>query len=113
MLFNYGLPEHDSEISSDDADANLIPQLVEKLAIPILHNHLTHCWDMLSTQETKYAVYAMNLVFRYVPLSSSALGDLVAVLRNRLADAVAELVVSFYSLDVFLDTSSLMVNGSI
>nr|GMD37771.1 transcriptional repressor ILP1 [Ipomoea batatas] len=93
LLFNYGLPEHDSEFSSDDADANLIPQLVEKLAIPILHNHLAHCWDMLSTRETKYAVSAINLVFRYVPLSSSALGDLVAVLRNRLADAVAKLVV--------------------
>ncbi|CAH9057077.1 unnamed protein product [Cuscuta epithymum] len=95
LLYNYGLPNVDSDIRSDeaDADANLIPQLVEKLAIPILHYHLEYCWDMLSTRETEYAVSAMKLVFGYVPLSSSALGNLVTVLRNRLADAVANLVV--------------------
>ncbi|VFQ67087.1 unnamed protein product [Cuscuta campestris] len=95
LLYNYGLPNGDGDISSDDADAdsNLIPQLVEKLAIPIIHYHLEYCWDILSTRETKYAVSSMKLVFGYVPFSSSALCNLVAVLRNRLADAVANLVV--------------------
>ncbi|KAM3328319.1 transcriptional repressor ILP1 [Capsicum galapagoense] len=93
-LFNYGLPpEGESEISADDNDANLIPQLVEKLAIPILHNQLANCWDMLSTSETVCAVSAMRLVLRYGPFSGSALSDLVAVLRDRLSDAVANLKV--------------------
>lgn len=93
-LFNYGLPpESESEITADDTDANLIPQLVEKLAIPILHNQLANCWDMLSTSETECAVSAMRLVLRYGPFSGSALSNLVAVLRDRLADAVANLKV--------------------
>ncbi|KAL2546356.1 GC-rich sequence DNA-binding factor-like protein [Forsythia ovata] len=94
LLFNYGLPDDESKIGpDDDADANLIPELVGKLAIPILHHQLAFCWDILSTRETKYAVSAMNLVFRYVDLSSSDLGKLVAVLRDRLTDAVANLMV--------------------
>lgn len=93
MLFSYGLPEDESEVSADDADVNLIPELVEKLAVPILHHQLEHCWDMLSTSETKYAVSATNLVFRYVSLSSSSLRKLVSLLRDRLIDAVANLMV--------------------
>ncbi|CAN4121906.1 unnamed protein product [Withania somnifera] len=93
-LFNYGLPpEGESEISADDTDANLIPQLVEKLAIPILHNQLANCWDMLSTSETACAVSAIRLVLRYGPFSGSAVSNLVAVLRDRLADAVSNLKV--------------------
>ncbi|KAK4423605.1 Transcriptional repressor ILP1 [Sesamum alatum] len=101
LLFNYGLPEDGNEISGEDteadADANLIPELVEKLAIPILHHQLAHCWDMFSTRETKYAVSAMNLIIRYVNLSSSALAELVTVLRDRLTKAVADLMVPTWS----------------
>lgn len=95
LLFNYGLPEDENGINGDDADtdANLVPQLVEKLAIPILHHQLAFCWDILSTRETKYAVSAMNLVIRYVDISSSALGKLVSVLRDRLTRAVTDLMV--------------------
>ncbi|KAL8549383.1 hypothetical protein ACS0TY_008278 [Phlomoides rotata] len=101
LLFNYGLPEDENEISGADAvadaDANLIPVLIEKLAIPILHHHLSSCWDILSTRETKYAVSAMNMVIDYVDLSSSALGELVAVLRDRLTKAVDDLMVPTWS----------------
>ncbi|KAK3041287.1 hypothetical protein RJ639_001389 [Escallonia herrerae] len=93
LLFTYGLPEDESTISQDDADANLVPALVEKVAVPILHHEIAHCWDTLSTRQTKFAVSATHLVFSYVPLSSKALGELVAVLRDRLADAVANLMV--------------------
>ncbi|KAK6133810.1 hypothetical protein DH2020_032521 [Rehmannia glutinosa] len=101
LLFNYGLPEDENEISeadaAADADANIIPELVEKLAIPILHHQLAYCWDILSTRETTYAVSAMNLVIRYVDLSSSALGDLITVLRDRLTKAVTDLMVPTWS----------------
>uniref|UniRef100_M1CXS2 Uncharacterized protein n=1 Tax=Solanum tuberosum TaxID=4113 RepID=M1CXS2_SOLTU len=46
---------------------------------------------MLSTSETECAVSAMRLVLRYGPFSGSALSNLVAVLRDRLADVVANL----------------------
>lgn len=91
LLFDYGLPQDGTE--SSDADANLVPDLVEKVAIRILHHEITHCWDMLSTTETKYAAVATDLVLRYVSHSSKALGELVTVLRERLADAVANLMV--------------------
>ncbi|KAH6805409.1 hypothetical protein C2S51_030240 [Perilla frutescens var. frutescens] len=98
LLFNYGVPEDDGMNGEDtDTDANLIPELVEKLAIPILHHQLAFCWDILSTRETRYAVSAMNLVIRYVDTSSSALGKLVAVLRDRLTNAVTDLMVPTWS----------------
>ncbi|KAG5570637.1 hypothetical protein H5410_060403, partial [Solanum commersonii] len=68
-----------------------LQKLVEKLAIPILHNQLANCWDMFSTSETKCVVSAMRLVLRYGPFSGSALSNLVAELRDRLADVVANL----------------------
>lgn len=100
LLFNYGLPEDENGKNGEDADgdANLIPQLVEKLALPILHHQLAFCWDILSTRETKCAVSATNLVVDYVDSSSSALGKLLAVLRDRLTKAVKDLVVMFFIL---------------
>ncbi|KAI8001116.1 Transcriptional repressor ILP1 [Camellia lanceoleosa] len=96
LLYNYGI-EDENDISPDDADANLVPQLVEKVAVPILHHEIAHCWDMLSTHETKNAVSATDLVVRYVPASSEALVELVAVLHDRLADAIAKLMVPTWS----------------
>ncbi|CAI9278141.1 unnamed protein product [Lactuca saligna] len=93
LLFNYGQPEEESKIDPDDADVNLVPDLIEKVAIPILQHEIGQCWDTLSTMETKNAVSATNLVFRYVPLSSKPVTDLVAVLRDRLSHAVADLMV--------------------
>lgn len=92
-MFDYGLPESGSDFNPGDADANLVPGLVEKIAIPILHHQIAHCWDMLSTRETKNAVSATNLVINYVPASSEALRELLAVIRTRLADAIDSLTV--------------------
>ncbi|XP_071739401.1 transcriptional repressor ILP1-like [Rutidosis leptorrhynchoides] len=82
-----------SKVNPNDADVNLVPDLVEKVAIPILRHEISHCWDVFSAKETKCAVFATNLVFRYVPVSSKAIIDLVSILCNRLSDAVANLVV--------------------
>jgi GC-rich sequence DNA-binding factor len=93
VLFNYGLPTDGSDFASEDTDANLVPELVEKVALPILHHEIVHCWDMLSTRETKNAVNATGLVTSYVPASSEALSDLLAAIRTCLAEAVANLMV--------------------
>ncbi|OVA19461.1 GC-rich sequence DNA-binding factor [Macleaya cordata] len=97
LLFDYGLTEHGSDFNPDDADANLVPGLVEKVALPILHHEIAHCWDMLSTRGTKNAVSATNLVINYVPASSEALRELLSVIHSRLADAVANLIVPTWS----------------
>ncbi|KAI3975093.1 hypothetical protein MKX01_031517 [Papaver californicum] len=97
LLFDYGLAEHGGDFNPDDADANLVPGLVEKVALPILHHDIAHCWDMLSTRGTKNAVSATNLVITYVPATSEALRDLLSAIHSRLADAVANLTVPTWS----------------
>lgn len=87
------MPKNGAEFDPDDADADLIPQLVEKVALPILHHEIAHCWDLLSTRVTRNAVSAMSLVVTYVPASSEALQELLATIHTRLADAVANLIV--------------------
>ncbi|XP_038976263.1 transcriptional repressor ILP1-like [Phoenix dactylifera] len=93
LLFNYGLPVKDHDFDPDDADANLIPELVEKVALPILQHEIAHCWDMLSTQMTKNAVFATNMAINYVPASSKAVRELLAVVHSRLAEAITNLSV--------------------
>lgn len=108
MLFNYGLPEDGRDPIPDDADSNLIPELVEKVAIPILHHAITSCWDMLSTRETKNAVSATNLVINYLSTSSEALAELLGAVRTRLVDAVANVMVCILA-SKFLTLFSLMM----
>ncbi|XP_039050216.1 transcriptional repressor ILP1-like isoform X2 [Hibiscus syriacus] len=92
LLFNYGFPE-DGNFASDDADANLVPALVEKIALPVLHHEISYCWDMLSSQETKNAVSATSLIIDYVPASSEALAELLVTIRTRLKEAVTDIMV--------------------
>ncbi|CAH8392261.1 unnamed protein product [Eruca vesicaria subsp. sativa] len=93
LLFNYGKPEDEDDFSPDDTDANLVPELVEKVAIPILHHQIVRCWDILSTRETKNAVAATSLVTNYVSASSEALAELFAAIQSRLVEAVAAITV--------------------
>ncbi|XP_010521486.1 PREDICTED: PAX3- and PAX7-binding protein 1 [Tarenaya hassleriana] len=93
LLFDYGKPEDGDDFAPDDADANLVPELVEKVAIPILHHQILRCWDMLSTRETRNAVSATSLVTNYVSASSEALAELFVAIRARLAEAVATIMV--------------------
>ncbi|PPD89245.1 hypothetical protein GOBAR_DD13807 [Gossypium barbadense] len=92
LLFNYGFCE-DGSSALDDSDANLVPALVEKIALPVLHHEISHCWDMLSTQETKNVVSATSLIIDYVPPSSEVLAELLVTIRSRLRDAVTDIVV--------------------
>lgn len=101
LLFNYGLSEDGNDFNPNDADANLVPELVERVALPILHHELAHCWDVFSTRETKNAVSATNLVIRYIPASSEALGELLAVVHKRLYKAVTDFTVYIASIILF------------
>ncbi|KAJ0235347.1 Transcriptional repressor ILP1 [Hirschfeldia incana] len=93
LLFNYGKPEDGEDFAPDDTDANLVPELVEKVAIPILHHQIVRCWDILSIRETRNAVAATSLVTNYVPASSEALAKLFTAISSRLFEAVAAITV--------------------
>lgn len=97
LLFDYGLPGKGQDFEPNDADANLIPEIVEKVALPILHHEIAHCWDILSTQRTKNAVFATNMVISYVPASSKPLRELLTVVHNRLNEAISSLNLPVWS----------------
>lgn len=93
LLFTYGLAEDGKDFGNDDGDVDLVPNLVEKVALPILHYETSHCWDMLSQQETVNAIAATKLIVQHLSHESKALADLLVSIHTRLADAVAKLTV--------------------
>ena len=93
MLFDYGIPENGNNLSSEDVDMDLVPKLVEKVVLPVLHHDIAHCWDILSTRSTKKAVSAVQEVLNYVPAASDVLQDLLSAVRVQLTEAVAKIEV--------------------
>lgn len=94
LLEDYGLPLNGNGFAPNDVDANLVPELVEKVALPILHHRISHCWDMLSTRETENVVAATSTVTDYVlGFNEEKIKDLLETVRTRLADAIANLTV--------------------
>ncbi|KAJ1697646.1 hypothetical protein LUZ63_006158 [Rhynchospora breviuscula] len=95
-LFEYGLLESKDE----DSDMNLIPSLVEKVALPIFHHEIAHCWDVLSTKQTQNAVSSANMLISYLSPSTRALHELLAVVNTRLTEAVNSLDVPVWGPNV-------------
>ncbi|KAG2533776.1 hypothetical protein PVAP13_9NG013700 [Panicum virgatum] len=91
VLFDYGAQDDESASSSNDTD--VVPVLVEKVALPILHHRIKHCWDVLSTQRTENAVDAVRMVIGYLPTSSKDLHQLLACVKGRLTQAIADMSV--------------------
>jgi GC-rich sequence DNA-binding factor len=91
VLFDYGAQDDESASGSNDTD--VVPVLVEKVALPILHHRIKHCWDVLSTQSTENAVDAVRMVIGYLPTSSKDLHQLLACVKSRLTQAIADLSV--------------------
>ncbi|KAF3792676.1 PAX3- and PAX7-binding protein 1 [Nymphaea thermarum] len=93
LLFNYGMPEDANDFDPADPDADLVPGLIEKVALPILHHEIAHCWDMLSTRESRNAVSATQMIITYVPATSKALQELIIAVQTRLSEAISNLIV--------------------
>ncbi|XP_020589753.1 transcriptional repressor ILP1 [Phalaenopsis equestris] len=100
VLLDYGSIGGKIDFEPDDKDANLIPILVEKVALPILHHDIAHCWNLFSTQRTENAVFAMNLIISYVSPTSKALLELLEVVCSRLTEAVANISIPVWSATV-------------
>lgn len=92
VLVGYGVQDEDSA-DPNDLDLNLIQVLAEKVALPVLHHRIKHCWDILSTQRTQHAVEATFMVINYVPVTSKALHQLLAMVCSRLTEAIADVSV--------------------
>jgi GC-rich sequence DNA-binding factor len=99
-LFDYGLLESKVEDSEEDSDMNLIPDLVEKVALPIFHHEIAHCWDVLSTKQTQNAVSSAKMLISYLSPSTKALHELLAVVNTRLTEAVKTLDVPLWGPNV-------------
>ncbi|CAL4937154.1 unnamed protein product [Urochloa decumbens] len=93
VLFDYGTQNKEIKSASVSKDAHVIPVLVEKVALPILHHRIKHCWDVLSTQRTENAVDAITMVISYLSTSSEDLHQLLASVKSRLTQAIADLSV--------------------
>jgi GC-rich sequence DNA-binding factor len=90
VLFDYGVQ---NEADPNDPDVDLVPALVEKVALPILQHRIKHCWDVLSTRSTENAVNAVHMIIDYLATSHKGLHQLVASVKSRLADAIADISV--------------------
>lgn len=92
VLFDYDIKDNESA-SGGSSDTDVVPVLVEKVALPILHHRIKHCWDVLSRKRTENAVGAIRMVIGYLPTSSKDLHQLLASVKNRLTQAIADLSV--------------------
>ncbi|KAK1320382.1 hypothetical protein QJS10_CPA03g02254 [Acorus calamus] len=97
LLFDYGISKNEEDMDPNDPDNDLVPGLVEKIALPILHHEIVHCWDMLSTRGTRNAVSATRLIVDYVPASSDSLRELLSAIQSRLSDAIMKIDVPTWS----------------
>jgi GC-rich sequence DNA-binding factor len=99
LLFDYGVQGDGNTTDEDDADVNLIPKLVEKVALPVLHHELAHCWDVLSTEGSKRAVKAVQEMLIYVDAATSQpLQELLSAVHTRMANAVTAIEVIYLEL---------------
>lgn len=100
-LFDYGMPDNSvEEAPAGDPDSNLVPRLVEKVALPILRKRLARCWDPTSLAASARAAAALQEMLVYVPLESEAMQELLTDVKSRLADAVAKSQVPAWTLAV-------------
>jgi GC-rich sequence DNA-binding factor len=88
LLFDFGMQVNDKKVEEGDADINLIPELVEKVALPVLHHEIAHCLDALSTERSKHAIAAFQEMLIYVDVSRESLHELLAAACACIAEAV-------------------------
>ena len=93
LLFNYGVPEEgeeeEGEADPSDPDADLVPTLVKKVALPLLCQYLEEGWDPLGGRATAKAVAGAEEVGVYVAGDGEeGMGLLVEIVERRIEEAV-------------------------
>ncbi|KAL4419512.1 hypothetical protein ABPG77_002298 [Micractinium sp. CCAP 211/92] len=88
QLFDYGMPQDPSLLDPNDPDANLVPQLVQKLVLPMAKQLLTAVWSPYSRRQSRAAAAMLADLMVYVPAEEEALVELVAMVQGKLEAAV-------------------------
>jgi GC-rich sequence DNA-binding factor len=89
QLFDYGMPSGGGEHEADDPDAELVPKLVEKVALPVVH-HAVECWEPLSYAQTLTVSAAVKEVLIYVQEETcEEMKEVVTLVHLKLVGAVA------------------------
>ena len=85
-LFDYGMPTQEDEMSStDDADANLVPALIEKLLVPVVDHAVRVCWEPSSVEQSQRLSAVMKEMLIYLePVECSAMSDLLTSVKKKL-----------------------------
>ncbi|KXZ48179.1 hypothetical protein GPECTOR_30g275 [Gonium pectorale] len=92
-LFEYGMGSAagGGPAPEDDPDADLVPQLVRKLVLPLALHWIERCWDVLNVSHTRCVAALASELLVYVPAEEERMVELLAVLRGSL-EAAAEAV---------------------
>eukprot|EP00903_Cladosiphon_okamuranus_P007275 g7051.t1 len=85
-------PESAGYGPDEDPDQNLVPQLVEKVALPLVAERLSAAYDAMSRQQTACLVSAVSEILVYDPAEES-LKTLLGAAREALQAAVRSLCI--------------------
>eukprot|EP00898_Chlorokybus_atmophyticus_P003611 jgi/Chlat1/4250/Chrsp27S04319 len=92
-LFDYGLhTEGAAKPDPDDADSELVPHLVEHIAVPAISYVVEKCWDPRSVSQSEAVSAAVKELLIYVPAESDAMQEVLNMVRSRLTQTIAEFV---------------------
>ncbi|GFR43325.1 hypothetical protein Agub_g4394, partial [Astrephomene gubernaculifera] len=92
-LFEYGMNVTAADGSGvgggeDDPDADLVPQLVRKLVLPLALHWVERCWDVRNVAHTRTVAALAAELLVYLPAEEPRMADLLTGLRSSLEAAV-------------------------
>ncbi|GAX80972.1 hypothetical protein CEUSTIGMA_g8407.t1 [Chlamydomonas eustigma] len=89
-LFDYGCGPSALPLAEDDADGELVPQLVRKLVLPVALNMLERCWSASNLTQTKAAAALLGDLFVYIPAEEERMQNALSIVVSKLEKAVSE-----------------------
>ena len=96
QVFDYGAT--DGAFEDGDADANLLPKLVEHIVIPIVAEAVESWWDPRDCSQSRALASTLRDVFVYVePSANEEAKELVISVQRRLKKAAEECSIPTYS----------------
>jgi GC-rich sequence DNA-binding factor len=73
----------------NDADANLVPTLIEKLLAPVVEHATRECWDPSSVEQSRRLAGVVREMLVYLePAQCSAMADLLGAVTTKLREMV-------------------------
>ncbi|KAI3437850.1 hypothetical protein D9Q98_000296 [Chlorella vulgaris] len=92
QLFDYGMAHDPASLDHDDPDANLVPQLVQKLVLPLAKQLLAGVWSPYSRRQSRAAAAMLADLLVYVPADDEALQEVMRQAQSKLEAAVGALM---------------------